>query len=137
MTRRAYALGLAANVAVVLGASVGAYTGTLGRIGAMPWEWISAHDYFFHGLLIGPLAFFLDGALSFRPLSTRLGAFPPLAAVVVLAIAGTEEIAQQLSPRRSTSLHDFVGDAVGVIVFATLSRLLRQRATRASGQSPA
>ncbi len=132
MTRRAYALGLAANVAFVVAASIGAYTGWLQHLHL---RWLSTYDYFFHGLFIGPLALFLDGVLEFRPLARRVGAFPPLAAVVVLTVAGIEELLQQLSRRRSTTLHDFVGDAVGVVLFTVLGRLVLRRASRTSRAS--
>jgi hypothetical protein len=132
MSRRAYAIGLAVNFGVVVGASVAAYAGWLRHL---HWRWLSTYDYFFHGLLIGPLAFFLDGALRFRPLTRRVGGFLPLAAVVVLSVAGIEELLQQLSRRRSTTLHDFVGDTVGVVFFTVVGRIILRRTSRGAKAS--
>jgi VanZ family protein len=123
MTRRALAIGLALNVAFVVSVSFAAYAGLLVH---PVFGFATRYDYVFHALLIGPLAFFLDGVLSYRSL-TRFGWFPPLAPIVVLAIAGVEELLQSLSPRRTTSLHDFVGDTVGVVVCVAVSRWLRAR----------
>lgn len=132
MTRRAYAMGLVVNLTIVVSASIGAYAGWLAHLHL---RFIATYDYVFHALLIGPLALFLDGVLQFRPVARRLGAFPPLASVIVLTVAGIEELLQQLSRRRSTSLHDFVGDTVGVVFFTLIGRLVLRRASRASDGS--
>jgi len=75
-----------------------------------------------HAVLIGALAFFLDGALGFRPLIVGARSFSwlRLAPVIVLALAGAEELAQSLSPARTCSFSDFAGDVVGVFALSAL-----------------
>jgi VanZ family protein len=109
--------GLSAQLAVVVAASIGAYAGVLPTsVHALPHlDWLG------HAVGFGLLAFFLDGALGHRPLARGL-AFPRLAPALVLAIAGAEELAQGLSPRRSSSLGDFIADLVGVCLFAWLAK---------------
>ena len=62
-----------------------------------------------HAVLIGPIAFFLDGALNHRTL-LRGHAFPRLAPVAVLIVAGVEEYLQRLSPRRTSDWADFLAE---------------------------
>lgn len=74
-----------------------------------------------HLTIGGALAFFLDGVLRRRAL--RLGpVHAPLAAVLVLAPAGIEEILQRFSPNRSSSFADFAADIAGVALGVWLSR---------------
>jgi len=96
---------------------------TLAYLGVLPTtlRGLPHADVLGHMVLIGLLAFFLDGALDFRPLFKGWSA-PRLAPVAVLAVAGVEEIAQSLSPRRTASLIDYAGDVVGVCFFSWLSK---------------
>lgn len=126
---RAWLVALALYFAVVVTISVLAYRGELPGWTNVFWR----YDYAVHGLVIGPLAFLLDGLLACRPLIPRWkrGRFVTLGATIVLALAGAEELLQQLSPRRTTSFADFAGDFVGVAVFALLARLaVRRRGSR-------
>lgn len=108
--------GFAAQLTFVVLVSIGAYTGMLPTsLPAVPHI-----DKLGHAILIGPIAFFLDGALDHRPLF-RGRAFPRLAPVAVLIVAGIEEYLQRLSPRRSSDWADFLADVVGVCFFTWLS----------------
>lgn len=81
-----------------------------------------------HAILIGLLAFFLDGALDFRPLLRNRVPWLRLGPFIVLLVAGTEELLQALSPNRTCSWSDFVGDVVGIVFFSWVaSRILRRR----------
>lgn len=129
---RLWAAGFCAHLAFVLAIVVAAYLGRLPDL----WH-LSRFDSVGHAVLIGLLAFYLDGALGFRPL---LGPVWPrlawlrLAPVVVLAVAGAEELAQALSPVRSCSLSDFAGDVVGVFALSALAfRLDRRWRSAAAG----
>ena len=116
--------GFAAHLTLVVLISIGAYTGTLPTsLPAIPHL-----DKLGHAILIGGLAFFLDGALDHRRLFAD-HAFPRLAPVVILMVAGIEEYLQRLSPRRTSDLADFAADVVGVCVLTWLS--LRVSAWRA------
>jgi len=117
--------GLAAHLTLVIAISIGAYTGLLPTmIRSVPHL-----DKLGHAILIGGIAFYLDGVLDHR----RLWLSPSLAAVAVLAVAGVEEYAQRFSPRRSSDLMDFAADVVGVCFFVWLSRRLDPaRVTRAA-----
>ena len=81
-----------------------------------------------HFVLIGGLAFFLDGALGYRPLTPK-APWLRMAPVLVLSVAAVEEMAQALSPNRSSSLSDFVADSVGVFFFSWLSARVAQPST--------
>jgi VanZ family protein len=128
---RFWRAGFAVQSVLVSLISAGAYLGVL----PTSLRAVAHADLVMHVLLIGLLAFFLDGALGYRPL--RRGApFPRLAPALVLLLAGAEEIAQGLSPRRSSSLSDYAADVLGVCLFCWLSRradeVLRARASRAA-----
>ena len=125
LSRRFFAVGLAIHFALVTAVSVLAYRGQLPG-----YTFMSKYDYVLHGFFAGPLAFFLDGALGWR------GKRVPLAAVIVTCIVAVEELAQSLSPRRSTSLHDFVGDVVGIAVCTLASRILMRRLQRSEAADP-
>lgn len=113
--------GFAAHLALVVAISIGAYAGMLPTaIPAVPHL-----DLLGHAILIGGLAFFLDGALEHRPL-VRGRSFPRLAPVLVLIAAGIEEYLQRLSPRRTSDWNDYFADVVGVCFFAWLSRRMSQ-----------
>jgi VanZ family protein len=89
--------------------------------------WVTRQfDWAFHALLFGPLGMLLDRALRERAVFRVV----PLGPAIVLVAAGVEELLQQLSPRRSTTLHDYVADVVGVVAFTWLARVvLRDRDT--------
>ncbi|MFT3772461.1 MAG: VanZ family protein [Minicystis sp.] len=98
---------------VLIGA--GAYAGVLPTmIHGLP-----HFDLVMHLILIGGVAFFLDGALGHRPLWRGRGS---LAGAGVIVVAGIEEWAQRFSPRRSSTWSDFAADVVGVILFVWLAR---------------
>jgi hypothetical protein len=127
---RLWQAGFAIQGFLVVLISAGAYLGVLPTsLPAIP-----RVDLAGHALLFGLLAFFLDGALGYRPL-WRGAAFPRLAPALVLTLAGVEEIAQRFSARRSSSLWDFAADVAGVCALSWLSRRLdeavRARAARA------
>lgn len=84
------------------------------------------YDTVCHFLLVGLLAFFLDGTLGFRTLFKKRLSFLRLAPVIVLFIAGTEELLQSLSPRRTCSLSDFVADTIGIFFFSWLAYRIEQ-----------
>jgi VanZ family protein len=104
--------------------SAGAYIGGLPRV----LERIPHGDLLGHALLFGLLAVLVDGALGHRPL-WRGARFPRLAPVIVIAVAGLEELAQGLSPRRSSSLSDFAADVAGVCLCAGLAGWIRVNRT--------
>lgn len=83
-------------------------------------------DKIAHAVLIGLLAFFLDGALDFRPL-VRGWRFPRLGPTLVLAVAGIEEYAQRFSAHRGSSILDFAADLAGVCFFSWLARRVAGR----------
>ncbi|CAN94719.1 MULTISPECIES: hypothetical protein [Sorangium] len=99
-------------------AAAGAYLGLLPTsLPSVPHADLAAH-----ALGFGLLALCVDGALGYRPILRRGPAFPPLGPALVLAGAGLEELAQGLSPRRTSSLADFAADAAGVLVLSWLAR---------------
>jgi hypothetical protein len=112
---RFFRIGLATQVALVVVISACAYLGVLpSNIPAIPHlDWLG------HGVLIGGLAFFADGALAHRPLAAGRGS---LGGALVLAAAGFEEWAQRFSPRRTSTWGDFVADVVGVVLCVWLAR---------------
>jgi polysaccharide biosynthesis protein VpsQ len=125
-----FRLGLAAHLSLVVLISAGAYAGFLPTsIPEVPY-----FDKLGHAILIGGLAFFLDGALGHRPLWPGLS-FPRLGPVIVAAAAGIEEYLQRLSPRRSSDLGDFAADVVGICFFSWLSRRVVEARGRAASRS--
>lgn len=115
-------MGLLSQFAGIVTVSIFAY------LGALP-AWVAfmpQADKVLHAIGAGVLAFLLDGTLGFRPLVAGTRS-PPLAAVLVLAFAGIEEICQRLSPHRTSSFADFTADLLGVAVAALAVRLLARQ----------
>ena len=104
------------QLVIVIAIVIGAYLGRLPTF----YRGIPHADLFAHAVLFGLLAGFLDGALGHRPLLRRVPGLR-LAPVLVLTVAAVEEIAQRLSPRRTSSLADYAADVVGVILFVWLA----------------
>jgi hypothetical protein len=115
--RRFWIGGLLTMGTLVFAIGLGAYMGWLPTgIAAVPHlDWVA------HALLIGSVAFFLDGALGHRPL-VRGTSFPRVGPLSVAVVAGVEEYLQRFSPRRSSSFGDFAADLVGICFFAWLSK---------------
>jgi VanZ family protein len=112
--------------------SIGAYTGRLPTsIPAIP-----NIDLLGHAILIGGLAFFLDGALGYRRLFAG-AAFPRLAPALIVIAAAIEEFAQRLSPRRESSLSDFAADVIGVCVLCWASRRIDEAIAARRAAAPA
>jgi hypothetical protein len=110
-----FRIGLVGYGTMVFCIGLGAYLGVLPTfIAAVPHL-----DLLMHLLLIGGVAFFLDGALQQRPLYRGRGS---LAGLAVIAVAGFEEWAQRFSPRRSSTWEDFFADVIGVFLMVWLSR---------------
>jgi hypothetical protein len=107
---------LCAQLALVAAASAGAYTGLLPT--SLPS--VPHADLAMHALGFGLLAACVDGALDFRPLRRGI-LFPRLGPALVLAGAGLEELAQGLSPRRTSSLADFAADTAGVLLLSWMA----------------
>jgi hypothetical protein len=123
--------GFCVYLALVSTIVVAAY---LGRLPDVPF--LTRVDYLGHAVLIGLLAFFLDGALGFRPVLASRGrplGWLRLAPVIVLMVAGAEELAQSLSPFRSCSLTDFAGDVVGIFALSALALRIDRRWRRSGG----
>jgi hypothetical protein len=114
--QRFWKLGFAAQLSLVVIISIGAYAGVVPTVFTV----IPGLDKLGHFILIGGLAFFLDGALDHREALRGLRV-PRLAPVLVLTVAGVEEYLQRLSPRRTSEWGDFFADAVGVFFFAWLA----------------
>ena len=104
----------------------------LAYLGILPttYKVIPHADVIGHAVLIGLLAFFLDGMLRFRPVFPDKLRTLRIAPVAVLLVAGLEEIAQRFSPRRTSSIIDFAADVVGVLFASWLAYHLEQRAFR-------
>ena len=111
-----FRLGLSVQLILVVLGALAAYVGVMpaAPVGAVPHR-----DFFVHIIMIGVLAFFLDGTLEHRALWRGWWS---LAGALVLGVAGIEEWAQRFSPRRSSTLSDFVADTLGVVFFVWLAR---------------
>ncbi|WP_437520768.1 hypothetical protein WME79_27740 [Sorangium sp. So ce726] len=107
---------LCVQLALVAAASAGAYTGLLPT--SLPS--VPHADLAMHALGFGLLAVCVDGSLGHRPLH-RVLPFPRLGPALVLAGAGLEELAQGLSPRRTSSLADFAADTAGVLLLSWMA----------------
>jgi VanZ family protein len=108
--------GFAAHLSLVVLISAGAYLGLLPTGVAQ----VPHLDKLGHAVLIGGLAFFLDGALDHRRIHAGLP-FPRLGPAIVLLVAGVEEYLQRFSARRTSDVMDYAADIVGVCFFAWLS----------------
>lgn len=111
-----FRLGLSVQLTLVVLGALAAYVGVMP---AAPFGAVPHLDFFLHVIMIGGLAFFLDGTLEHRALWRGRGS---LAGALVLGVAGIEEWAQRLSPRRSSTISDFVADTLGVVFFVWLAR---------------
>jgi polysaccharide biosynthesis protein VpsQ len=129
LPRRTFRIGFAAHLGLVILIATGAYLGILPT--SLPQ--LPHFDLLGHAVLIGGLAFFLDGALGLRPL-VRGVRFPRLAPVIVLAVAGVEEYAQRLSSRRTSSWSDYAADVAGVLFFSWLAARLSAKPPERSPQ---
>ena len=87
---------------------------------------IPQSDKIVHFTIGGLLAVFLDGALRQRNALAIAGFAIPLAALVVLVPAGTEEYLQRYSAHRTSSIWDFAADLLGVVVLLSVSRRVRR-----------
>jgi len=136
VSRTFWRVGFAVYLVVVVAIGVSAYMRWLPSVNLI---W-SKLDFVLHFVLIGMIAFFLDGLLGFRPLFPGAGArwsWLRLAPVLVLVLAGLEELAQSFSPYRSCSWSDFVADLLGVCFFSWLARRFARRGGRTPGDSHA
>lgn len=124
-----FRIGFVAYTTVVVLIEIGAYTGGLPTAMAS----VPHADKWMHLVLIGGIAFFLDGAIRHRPLWRGRGS---LAAAAVLMVAGIEEWAQRFSSRRESSWADFAADFVGVMLFVWLARRLTSRTRPEPGAHP-
>lgn len=124
---RFWRIGFAVQLLVVVAIVVGAYLGRLPTF----YQRLPHADLVAHAVLFGLLAFFLDGVLGHRPLLRTWAPWLRLAPVLVLSVAAVEEVAQRLSPRRTSSLADFTADVVGVVLLTWLAgRVTAWRAAR-------
>lgn len=130
--RRICAVGLVVHGVFISTVAVSAYQGSL---------WVHLPDIpnldtAGHFGLIGLVAFFLDGVLGYRPLMRNRVTWLRVAPLAVLSVAAIEELAQRLSPNRTSSWSDLAADAVGITFFSWLSwfayRALGQRSTASS-----
>lgn len=116
---RFYRIGLVCHTALIVAIAAGAYAGVLPtQIAFLPF-----YDTVMHFLLVGMFGFFLDGALSHRPI-VGVPFFPRLGPGIALLLAAAEEYLQRLSPRRSSSWGDFAANATGILVCAWLAKRL-------------
>jgi hypothetical protein len=77
-------------------------------------------DQLAHLLLIGLAAPLADRALRLRTVLRWL----PLGPLIIAVVAGSEELAQTLSPVRSCSWLDASADLTGIVLFTVLGRLI-------------
>ncbi len=103
--------------------------GTSAYLGILPtaFEGLPRFDLFGHLVLVGLLAFFLDGVLNFRPLLPGRFEYIRLAPVIILGLAAIEEIFQSFSPRRTASFDDFIADTIGILFCSWLAKYLAGR----------
>ena len=124
LTQKFWRYGLRIHLSLVILIVISAY---LGKVPKMPQGWLIPSDMIGHFVLIGLIAFFLDGVWQFRPLIPGKMLYLRLAPVVILAVAGLEEIAQRFSPRRTSSWEDFLGDVGGVLFFSWCAKYVAHR----------
>lgn len=128
---RWYRIGLAAHIALIVMIDVGAYLGILpNEVRGLP-----GFDKLMHFLLVGTFGALLDGALAHRPI-VRVPWVPRVGPGVALALAGTEEFLQRLSPRRSSSWSDLIANYAGILILSwavkrlTMARLAKIEAEK-------
>ena len=127
--RNFWRIGFLGQLSCVVLATVLAYTGLIPTHLA---GWPHA-DWVGHFLGFGLLGFFLEGMLRHRPLFSRRGVvLVKLAPVLVLGAAAIEELAQGLSPRRTSSFADFACDAIGVLIATWLAARVTRYVDRAT-----
>jgi polysaccharide biosynthesis protein VpsQ len=117
--------GFALQMTMVVMIATSAYLGWIPTaIGFLP-----HFDLVGHFGLIGMTAFFLDGALAYRKVHP---AVPWLrqAPLYVFTVAGIEEAAQALSPRRSSCFSDLFADLLGIVVLTAVSKYWFERLAR-------
>lgn len=131
--RRAYRIGLASWIALIVMIDVGAYLGILpNEVRKIPF-----YDTILHFLLVGTFGALLDGALLHRAI-VRAPFVPRIGPAIALALAGTEEYLQRLSPRRSSSWSDLIANFSGILILSwaikrlTIARLERDEAAKAA-----
>lgn len=116
-----YRIGLLGHTALIGAIAAFAYAGRLPRgITVVPY-----YDTITHFVLLGLFGFFLDGALAHRRVDSRASLprsiswealVPRLGTTIALVLATTEEIAQRLSPRRSSTWSDFAANTMGILI---------------------
>ena len=121
--------GLGVHLGVVTTISLSAYAGIL----PTTYKIIPHADLFGHLVLVGLLAFFLDGTFRFRALFSGRLAFLRLAPALMIVIAALEELTQSFSPRRTASLSDFLADVLGIVLGSWLAKYLVERYGDTSG----
>ena len=115
--------GLGVHLSVVTTISLLAYLNIL----PTTYKFIPHADLAGHLVLVGLLAFFLDGVLGFHPLFSGRLAFLRVAPVLVIALSGLEELAQSFSPYRTVSVSDFLADVLGIVLCSWLAKYLVER----------
>jgi len=126
-TKKFWMYGFCLHLGLVLVIALSAYLGILPtHHKAIPFS-----DFWGHMILIGMLAFFLDGVFEFRPLLPGKADWLRLGPIIILTIAAAEEVAQALSPNRTASLRDFVADVLGIFICSWLAKRLEARIVRA------
>ena len=133
LVTRFWRVAFVVQLVVVVAIATGAYLGWLPTF----YQRLPHADLLAHAVLFGLLAGFLDGALGHRPLLRGRAPWLRLAPVLVLAVAGVEEYAQRLSPRRTSSFSDYAADVVGVVLFVWLAGQVTAWHHRRVGASPA
>jgi VanZ family protein len=126
MTRRFWTIGFALQLGITVTASVLAYLGIVRlHVAGFP-----RADFLVHFLCMGALAFFADGLARHR---TVFGTPARLGPALVFAAAAIDELAQRLSPCRSSSVSDLVADALGVTLGAVVASLVLECAQKGGG----
>ncbi len=87
-------------------------------------------DLIGHATLFGLLGALLDGALRHRPVPLVPLHWLGLGPVIVLSVAGIEEVLQYFGTYRTASILDYSADVVGVILFTAALRALSRRYDR-------
>ena len=120
--RARWGLAFCLTLLIVFGISVLAYLGVVKAF----WNTESHLDLWMHGILTGLLALFLNGVLDGKALRVLRGVSVNLAAAIVLAGAGLDELAQTFSVHRTVSVADYLADIAGVVLFLGGAEALRR-----------